>query len=965
MRSLTCAYKLLFLLFLGLPFVVTGQASERFVGEDVTFEVAELNQYFSEYQLIRLPVKEINDYVHTIGGSLQMDWCFPDGMNWPLHLEPAPVRAPTFSLALITPRGKREEKLRDDRVNTFKGVLDGKDIRLTINDDFIYGYVRTGDEEWYIEPLKRFVDNAASNTYLLYRTRDVLPQSNLRCGQTETARVTSESAGGARGGCLEVDLAVAADYSMFEHYGSAGGVLAHLEGVLNNVNGNFDDDFSQGLFFRMSELVMPIVESSDPWYSGEDALQLLESFKEWGHGGGFQSDFDLGQFWSRRNYQSQGSGSVIGLSYVGTFCSENGYHILEDFTGSAGYIRVMTAHEIGHNFGCSHNYNGTQLECYSNNRPPYIMDPIVNLATEWSRGIWGFCETNSVNVIDNYLAADDCLTACSPICETVNDLIATLDASEPALGLDWSGEEAGAWKVLLTNTASGKTDTFLCAEPSILLTEEIDLCTVYRARVMTVCSENTVSSSVLIDFNTENTSKLNLEAVRTSNCELASSTYTLDLTVSFETAHEEGFTVQVGEQSYPQIYGTSPQQVSIQHLPVTEAPSVMVKVIPNSNGYLSCGQVAKYRAPAPACRIVVEENFDDCSLPVGWQYESAYLSGAQWLIGDSTREVSNFGGVQNTINGSCMLYFDDDLLGPFAENTGATYLYSAVYDFADYESVELSLVYNFNAFYSHPYSAFTIDVYNGESWVNVLTDETTSGCWPSDAWGVACLTSYLSDLSPFANADFQIRFGYRDGGQWAEFVAMDDFRLDAIKRSSILPVEWGTFTAKPLAKEARLDWTTVQEFNNEGFYIERSGDGRDFYDLAFVASIGDHYELQSYFHFDTRPLPGTSYYRLRQEDLDGSFTYSDVREVTLLDLTTDWEVYPNPVGHDGQLQVSWLQVEDYFTDFELLSATGQVVRRFEVNASPGWVSDRIDLSGVPLGVYFLRHQDGSVKRIVI
>ena len=312
-----------------------------------------------------------------------------------------------------------------------------------------------------------------------------------------------------------------------------------------------------------------------------------------------------------------------------------------------------------------------------------------------------------------------------------------------------------------------------------------------------------------------------------------------------------------------------------------------------------------------------------------------------------------------------MLYFDDDLLGPFAENTGTTYLYSAVYDFADYESVELSLVYNFNAFYSHPYSAFTIDVFNGESWVNVLTDETTSGCWPSDAWGIACLTSYLSDLSSFANADFQIRFGYRDGGQWAEFVALDDFRLDAIKRSSILPVEWGTFTAKPIAKEVRLDWATVQEFNNQGFHIERSGDGRNFDDLAFVASVGDHYELQSYFHFDTRPLPGTSYYRLRQEDLDGSFTYSDIREVALLDLTTDWQVYPNPVGHDGQLQVNWLQAEDYFAAFELLSTTGQVVRQFRVDTSPGWASASIDLSGLPSGVYFLRNGDGGVKRVVI
>ena len=104
---------------------------------------------------------------------------------------------------------------------------------------------------------------------------------------------------------------------------------------------------------------------------------------------------------------------------------------------------------------------------------------------------------------------------------------------------------------------------------------------------------------------------------------------------------------------------------------------------------------------------------------------------------------------------------------------------------------------------------------------------------------------------------------------------------------------------------------------------------------------------------------------MRQEDFGGSFTYSEVREVNLLDLSVDWKVYPNPVGADGQLKVSWLQVEDFSSTLELLSATGQRVRQFQLSASPGWTSATINLRGLPVGVYFLRHQDGSVKRVVI
>jgi hypothetical protein len=110
---------------------------------------------------------------------------------------------------------------------------------------------------------------------------------------------------------------------------------------------------------------------------------------------------------------------------------------------------------------------------------------------------------------------------------------------------------------------------------------------------------------------------------------------------------------------------------------------------------------------------------------------------------------------------------------------------------------------------------------------------------------------------------------------------------------SPLPVELLYFDARPTAEEVILDWATATEQENAGFTIERSQDLQQWEDVAHTPGSGNSQSMIVYQARDPRPLPGTSYYRLRQVDFDGTGTLSDVRAV-------EWKgeasmlVWPNP-----------------------------------------------------------------------
>ncbi|MEL7428128.1 MAG: hypothetical protein AAFN81_34430, partial [Bacteroidota bacterium] len=98
--------------------------------------------------------------------------------------------------------------------------------------------------------------------------------------------------------------------------------------------------------------------------------------------------------------------------------------------------------------------------------------------------------------------------------------------------------------------------------------------------------------------------------------------------------------------------------------------------------------------------------------------------------------------------------------------------------------------------------------------------------------------------------------------------------------SSPFPVEWLYFNAEAVSSSAaELSWATATESNNDFFQIEKSVDGELFEIIARVQAVGNSTTTQEYDYLDKDFVANKVFYRLKQVDVDGKFTYAEVVEV--------------------------------------------------------------------------------------
>ena len=171
--------------------------------------------------------------------------------------------------------------------------------------------------------------------------------------------------------------------------------------------------------------------------------------------------------------------------------------------------------------------------------------------------------------------------------------------------------------------------------------------------------------------------------------------------------------------------------------------------------------------------------------------------------------------------------------------------------------------------------------------------------------------------------------------------------LEITLDESALPVRLGMFTAKSVENSVHLEWATYSEKDNAGFDIERSADATKFEKIAFVNGYGNSNSENRYTLTDNSPLAGTSYYRLKQVDLDGTYMYSSLRAVNNSG-STPITAYPNPA--DNMLTID-LKGNKIGGKLIILNVLGQKVRQSDLTGREHTV---IDISTLSPGVYFYR-----------
>ena len=145
----------------------------------------------------------------------------------------------------------------------------------------------------------------------------------------------------------------------------------------------------------------------------------------------------------------------------------------------------------------------------------------------------------------------------------------------------------------------------------------------------------------------------------------------------------------------------------------------------------------------------------------------------------------------------------------------------------------------------------------------------------------------------------------------------------------IFPVEWLSFTVEQQEGEALLNWETASETNSDQFIIERSIDKQIFQSIGSVKSVENSSEPTAYSFTDGTLMQAQSpivNYRLRQIDLDGSFSYSKTVELQVVkNENIAIIIYPNPA--EAQIFIRY-KFPDQFTDnkqLKIYSALGNVI----------------------------------------
>jgi hypothetical protein len=184
-------------------------------------------------------------------------------------------------------------------------------------------------------------------------------------------------------------------------------------------------------------------------------------------------------------------------------------------------------------------------------------------------------------------------------------------------------------------------------------------------------------------------------------------------------------------------------------------------------------------------------------------------------------------------------------------------------------------------------------------------------------------------------------------------VVVDGIRVGNTWNTSIMPLSLKNFNASLINNKASLTWSTSNEINVKGFSIERSTDGSNFTEAGFVkASNGTS---NQYSFNDAVTIIGTTYFRLKMLDKDGSFKYSQV-VVLNSKKSIKLDVYPNPVTNTITLSHT---KADNTASIKIVTVEGRTIATYNVQA--GATQTSIDATKLTRGNYLVVFENEGAK----
>lgn len=172
----------------------------------------------------------------------------------------------------------------------------------------------------------------------------------------------------------------------------------------------------------------------------------------------------------------------------------------------------------------------------------------------------------------------------------------------------------------------------------------------------------------------------------------------------------------------------------------------------------------------------------------------------------------------------------------------------------------------------------------------------------------------------------------------------------------VLPLELVEFEAKKNRDWVDLTWETASESNLDYFITERSTDLLNWQEVVKTNAVGNSTEIRDYSAIDPSPGRGINYYRLKEVDVDGKTSYSDLRSVLNEESTS---FYPNPTKNKLYINGSDLS-PDEITIYDVYGRVVSPVYTIEIVNNDELI---IDLSALSPDVYIVR-AGNTQKRII-
>lgn len=226
-----------------------------------------------------------------------------------------------------------------------------------------------------------------------------------------------------------------------------------------------------------------------------------------------------------------------------------------------------------------------------------------------------------------------------------------------------------------------------------------------------------------------------------------------------------------------------------------------------------------------------------------------------------------------------------------------------------------------------------------------------SGATSSGTASVSALTNFdLSGITKFKG----IR-GIKITSASMVYAFIDNIQLQNVLLPT-LPVSWIDFSATALnSSDVQLEWTTAAEQNNAVFSIEHSTNCRDWKTIGTQEGAGNSSALNYYHYTHKGTDEGINYYRIKQNDIDGDYSFSKIISITIKHINNT-AVYPNPVLRNNPITI---QLKNKGT-VELYNSAGLLI--LQKNLSAGLHS--VILPQLQAGLYQLK-TNGEITTLVI